>query len=350
MTQNICIWAVTVECLTYTIARTAALSGVNVYVVTKPKDQESYYGHSLFYEKLEEIKNVTILNQFEPIELDWLYIELAATGLNSQLINCARHARQIGLLSSCSKPSYVKAIGGQLKEIVKYLPIALKAKRVFLIDGFYKFDLYGLYAKRLLTGYDVHSNFLGSDELHHKMFAFAWRPEALRKYKLNFIGNRNPQHRTELIASVKSHLTSQGLLSNQEDYSDSKLVWIEYGDSAGEKRGVESTEYIHLLSESDFTLSPPGYIKMTHRTIEALVQGSIPVLHENELGLYDIDLRNRVNCLTVKNQDWVAATKTIMTISQEEVIYMRSNILAMRDKFLSDEAFSRRLQTKMGLV
>lgn len=350
MTQNLCIWATVVECLTFTIARTAALSGVNVWVVTTPKDQVDYYGHKLFYEKLEELENVRVLNQFEPIELDWLYLELTPGRLNPELLKCARAAKQIGLLSSCGKPPYVKALWGQFKEIIRYFPVSLRAKRVFLVDGFYSIDLYGLYARRFFTGYDVHSNFLGKTELHAKMFGFEWRPGAIRKYKLNFIGNRNPQQRTEIISEIKAYLVSQGLPVTDRHDATSDLLWIEYGDDPGEQRGVEASTYIDLLSESDFTLSPPGYVKMTHRTIEALVRGSIPVLHEDELELYDIDLRDRINCLVVKNQDWVTAVETLIAMPQEEVVHLRSNILAMREQYLSDEAFSQRLQAKMGLV
>jgi hypothetical protein len=347
MTQNICILADTVECVTYTIARAAALSGSNVYVITQPKEQVKYYGHALFYEKIAAFENIKVLHQFPPMELDWLYVELTA-GLNSQLATCARHAKQVGIFSSCDcQSSYVKTLGRQIKEVLRYFPVALRAKRVFLLDGWYKFDLYGLYTQRVMMGYDVHSNFLDDDTLNRQMFAFMWNPEAIRKYKFNFIGNRNPQHRTEIITTIKKHWRDREQLSGSNPLES---VWIEYGDEPGEQRGVDAVEYMHLLSESDFTLSPPGYIRLTHRTIEALVQGSIPVLHEDELALYDIDLRDCVNCIAVKQQNWVAAIEALMTMPQEEVSQMRQNIFAMRDRYLTDEAFIHRLQSKMGLL
>lgn len=348
--KTVCIWAATVECLTFTIARTASLSGAKVQVVTKPKDQGGFLGHTLFYEKLEELDNVTVLNRFEPVDLDWLYIETAPGFLMSELMNCARYAKHIAFFSSCGKPDYARTIWAQLKESKKYFPVIFRAERVFLIDGFYPADLYSLWAKRYLMGFDVHSNFLGKGDLHDKMFAFEWRPEAIRKYKLNFIGNRNPRSRTEVIHSIKSYLTSQNLFPTSASQSASGLIWIEYGDDPGEKRGVAPIEFVGLLSESDFTLSPPGYVKLTHRVVEALVRGSIPVLHEDELELYDMNLRDRVNCIAVKDKNWVEAVELITTMSQEDIVQMRSNILAMQHEYLSDEAFTRRLATKLGLV
>jgi hypothetical protein len=122
-----------------------------------------------------------------------------------------------------------------------------------------------------------------------------------------------------------------------EETSD--ILWIEYGDDPGEARGVPAFKYIDYLSDSDFTLYPPGYSPLTHRVIEALVRGSIPVLHEQELELYDIHFQNRVNCVAVKNGDWLTAIKEIQAISQDVVIEMRSNILAMKDTYLSNERY-----------
>jgi hypothetical protein len=343
--QNICIWADTVEFLTYTIARAAALGGDQVYVVTQPKEQVDYYGHTLFYEKLEAFKNIKMVHQFQPMQLDWLYVELP-TKLTPQLTACTRHAKQLGIFSSGGQSSYVKDLGRQLKEIIKYFPITLRANRVFLLNGYHPLDWYKLYTQRFLLGYDVHSNFLENDTLNHQMFAFAWQPETARKHKFNFIGNRNPQRRTEILTPLKGYLSDP----SQYHLDHSAQVWIEYGDDPGEQRGIEAIEYLHLLSESDFTLSPPGYIKLTHRTVEALVQGSIPVLHEDELALYDMELRDRVNCIAVKQHNWVAALETLMSMPQAEITQMRQNIFDMRDRYLSDEAFVHQLQRKMGLL
>lgn len=83
--------------------------------------------------------------------------------------------------------------------------------------------------------------------------------------------------------------------------------------------------------------------------MEALIRGSIPILHENELELYDINLQDQVNCLAVKNGDWSKAIEEAVNMPLDQIIQIRSNILAMKDEYLSDAACSKRLGAKMGL-
>jgi hypothetical protein len=349
MTYNICIWAASVECLTYTIARTAALNGCNVYVITKPKPPGAYSGHTRYYDKLEKLRCVQVLNHFEPIKLEWLYIQPIPGFPMSELLKCAAHAKHVGLFSSCGKPSLIRVMRKQIQEATAFLPIILKVEQSFFMDGFYPVDLYSFWMKRHLTGFDVHSNFLDDSVLFAKLFAFEWQPESIRKYRFNFIGNRKPQFRADIINSIKSYLTSQNLYPLSDDDLAAEIIWIEYGDEPGEQRGVPASDYSDILSESDFTISPPGYSKLTHRTMEALVRGSIPILHENELELYDINLQDQVNCLAVKNGDWSKAIEDAVNMPLDQIIQIRSNILAMKDEYLSDAACSKRLGAKMGL-
>ncbi|MCL6435187.1 MAG: hypothetical protein K6T90_13425 [Leptolyngbyaceae cyanobacterium HOT.MB2.61] len=344
MTQHVGIWAASVEFQTYTIARAATSCSCPVFVITAPKDKIAHFGHSLYYDKLKKLPHVKVLNSWDGLHLDWLYIQISSDLPRGELAEAVKHSRHIGLFSSCGKTSFSKTLLSQVKEVIKYFPVTLKAERVFLADGFYPTDLYSIWAKRYLMGIDVHSNFLDNPDLLLKMFAFEWKPEVTRKYRLNFIGNRKPQFRTELINTIKSYLISQNL------WNSSEYLWIEYGDEPGEKRGVPPAEFIHYLTESDFTLCPPGYAKLTHRVIEALVRGSIPVLHTEELELYDSHLQDQINCLAVHHSNWVKAIDQLIHMPESKIVQIRSSILAMKEDILSNEAFSRKLGTKMGLV
>jgi hypothetical protein len=348
MTQNICIWAARVECLTYTLARTAVANGRKVYVMTTPKPPGEYSGHTRYYDKLSKMSQVQMLHQFEPMALDWLYIQPIAGLPKSELIECAAHAQHIGLVSGCGKTSLLRTLLRQFQEIITFGSVIWRVERSFFGGGFYPVDFYRFWMNRQLIGYDVHSNFFESDVLFEKMFAFQWNPEAKRKYRFNFIGNRKPPARNEIINAIKSYLAQHQLFPVPLDGSE--LIWLEYGDDLGEKRGVPPTEYLDLLGESDFTLSPPGYGKMTHRTMEALIQGSIPILNEDELELYDINLQDSVNCIAVKDGNWQGAMQRAIDMPLSQVIQMRLNILTMKDAYLSDAACNKRLGSKMGLL
>ncbi|MEP0918339.1 glycosyltransferase family 47 protein [Leptolyngbya sp. DQ-M1] len=346
MMRRVGIWSETVEFQTYMIAKAAQLSEYAVDIMTKPKHEGNHQGHSFYYEKLEKLERVRVLQKFEPIQLQWLYIQTSSRPITRDLVNLSRYAQHIGIFSTCGNLPYTRMLVSQLKEIVKYFPVSLKSERVFLPDILYEFDIYRAWSKRYHLGIDVHSNFLDDPLLSAKLFADDWKQSSLRKYCFNFIGNRNPESRTQIIQTVQSYLASQAQSNlNRNDY-----LWIEYGDNPGEIRGVPPVEYIDYLSESDFTLCPPGYMRTTHRVIEALVRGSIPVLHADELELYNLDLQDQVNCVAVRHQDWIEAIKRLLSLSQSDIEEIRCNILAMRQKYLTPQSYSRRLGMRMGLI
>ncbi len=337
MSTNIGIYTKRVECLTYTITQAIASTGNSVYVVTNPKElnQEFYYA------RIEQIKNVKISNKLEEINFDDLYIENLPSLSRDEFLRCAKISPRISIIAYSHSFSYTKTLLQEIKHLIKYFPGILKVKQIFFIDDYYNLDIFNLWSKKYFLGFDVHSNFWVNQDLKNALFDFNWETEKRRIYKLNFIGNRSPAFRKQIIESVKTYL--------KNSLCEEPILWIEYGDEPGEKRGVSPREYMNYLSESDFTLCPPGYAKITHRVIEALVRGSIPILHKEELRLYDMNLEDNLNCIAVHNRDWIGAIKRAMSLNQSEIRQMRYSILSMKDDYLAAESFSRRLITKMGI-
>ncbi len=346
--KNICLVAPKVEYMIYSIARAICSSDNQIYVLTSPKQSIPYRGHQFYYERLEAIENVTVVNEFISKKWDWVYFQLMPEINNLNLAPILSNAHKIGIISPCPQLSYPKTIWRQLKEIAKYFPVTSKCKRAILPAGFYEFDLYRMIAKKEYLGIDVHSNFLINEDLNKAMFAFEWSPQAKRKYKFNFIGNRNPSQRIQILELIKASLDT--LQKKQiKGFDNSDCVWIEYGDEPGTPRGVPPLKFMEYLVESDFTLCPLGYSKLTHRVIEALVKGSIPLLNEAELSLYDIDLKDGVNCIAVKDGNWDQALERAVRMPTSEIHKIRTQIKSMENSFLSEEAFSNSLRRKMGL-
>ena len=114
-------------------------------------------------------------------------------------------------------------------------------------------------------------------------------------------------------------------------------VWVEYGnhESSG-PRGLEPMEYMALLADMDFCISPPGWgLNWTHRTVEALVRGAIPIIEDPQL--YSLGLRDGETCLLVKNNDWAEATRRALAMPAAEVLRMRRLVLALRAERLTME-------------
>ncbi|MDV3351379.1 exostosin family protein [Leptothoe sp. LEGE 181152] len=328
--------------------RAISSNDVCVYVLTSPKEKISYRGHTFYYERIEDINNVFVINELKPLDWDWMYFQIMSELRQFNLKALANQTQNIGIISNCRKSSYPRTLWYELKETLKYFPLISKSKRIFFLEGYHTLDIYSLIATKKLIGFDVHSNFLIDEDLNRKMFSFDWSPQAYRKYKFNFIGNRKPAPRTQILQRIKARLDEWKKIPDK-GLENKGLLWIEYGDDPSKPRGLPPQEFINCLEESDFTLCPPGYSKLTHRVIEALVKGSIPILHEDELALYDIDLKDGVNCISVKSENWTQALDIAMGMSHSEVSLMRNKILSMQDDYLSERAFSSKLRQKMGL-
>src|SRR5262249_11331145 len=148
-----------------------------------------------------------------------------------------------------------------------------KVDRVLYKDGFYPFDLLGLFKTRQTIGFDVHSQFLHDHRMFQTIHALDWSPETKRPILASFLGSRDPAVRESILAGVR-HLFRSDLAPTREGAK--RMYWHEYSDAA--PNGVAPEEFVKVLTQSDFTLCPRGYSLVTHRPIEALLRGSIPVL------------------------------------------------------------------------
>jgi hypothetical protein len=124
------------------------------------------------------------------------------------------------------------------------------------------------------------------------------------------------------------------------------MYWHEYPDTA--PIGIEPQEFLKVLTRSDFTLCPRGYSLVTHRPMEALLRGSIPVLSTDELDLYGIRLVDGENCVGVPVGRWPETLRRLACIEQREIIRMRGIIHAMFDEQLRYEADAKAMRLRLG--
>lgn len=341
MKKKIGLYSEKIRSKTYTVAKAISRKDYEIYLITPEKANAVDTQHLLYLNKINKIKNIKVIRNQKIIKIDYLYIELSNVYLSPRIINFMRSADHVNVLYYRRKQFYIKDLFNDLKQLVKNYQILLRTESIGYIDGLYDFDLFSFFSRKYIIGFDVHSEFLEYKKLKSLMFAFEWMPQVSRKFKINYMGNINPQTRAQIIKKIKSFLDESNLKF--------KVLWIDYGNRISETRGVPPEKYIEYLSESDFTLCPPGYERVTHRVIEALVRGSIPVINEDELYLYDMNLQNEVNCIAVKDGDWIAAIQKILSIKDNQLIQMRYNILAMKEKYLLPEVAAKRLRQKMGL-
>lgn len=221
-----------------------------------------------------------------------------------------------------------------------------KIDRVAYKDGFHRHDWWGLWKPRRVVGFDAHSKFLQDPGLFHALHARDWDVEARRPTLVNFLGSRDPNRRARILDSVEAYFTTPGA-SLQQYHPGKRMHWLAYTDEHPAALGAQ--EFLTALTDSDFTLAPPGYSLVTHRPVEALLRGSIPVLNAAELDLYDLGLVDGVNCIAVPTGGWTDAMERILAMDEADIRRMRRHILAMLAEKVDYAALSRDICRRLGV-
>src|SRR5262249_9714006 len=204
----------------------------------------------------------------------------------------------------------------------------------------------------------VHPWYLFDRNLRAEMFATPWQPEARRRARLIFSGDAASPRRRLLVERCRrfverrsdAHLIrtyEEALSSPSWPRAEEKLVvWME--TQAGQKVNlIPWADWPAVLRNCDFCLCPPGYEQKSHRVVECLLQGAIPILHCPEE--YDIGMRDGVNCIIVRNGDWETGLARAMDCDFAAIVRMRTEVAELVNKHLSHRGCAQRWLRFMGL-
>jgi hypothetical protein len=149
-----------------------------------------------------------------------------------------------------------------------------------------------------------------------------------RSYLFNFLGTYDADPTSERVPVI-DRLESRFQLTGgaQELSLDGKsvrVVW--HADRPGSTRARPLNQYLDTLGDSFFTLCMSGDTVTTHRVLEAIHCGSVPVLSEQWMQQYDLPLVHGDNCWLVRNGDWVAAISEISALDPEKIFAMQSAV------------------------
>jgi hypothetical protein len=339
-----------VDSLTYTVSRALTEGGhaVNVWVVQPDQD----YGLSEgIYRALLNTQGVGFVGRDEarlPSVIDRLIVQThpRASESTQEAPLLAGRARAITLISSGDRNrSQRTALELQWLEARRLWRHLGKVDRVVYKDGFHRRDLFGSFKPRSNLGFDVHSQFLDNAELFRLMHAQDWDPDAPRPFLVNFLGCRDPDIRERILASIRDTLKSAARDPLATGFNK-PAAWHEYSNDS--PIGLDPKEFLGILARSDYTLCPRGYSMVTHRPIEAMLRGSIPVLAAEEIDLYGIGLADRENCIAVAEGRWLESIHRLVEIEERDVIRMRRNIRAMFESRLDYDALAGRLRASLG--
>ncbi len=251
-----------------------------------------------------------------------------------------------------------------LARMVKYGRFLPRTRHFLLRGGRTSLRLPLIFARGALMGYFINPDFLRDPELRQSMFDVDWFPGEKRPIRIIFAGNPEPPGRRKIVEELTKWLSQQSTwpmirsLDEWEQCLESsgsgKLanLWMVRGDPNDrnwEARGdsIPPKRWANVLKSTDFSICPPGYEAKTHRVIESLLCGSIPILDCPEE--YDIGLKHEFNCLVVTKNDWIGVVSKALNYSPERIAAMREGVLQCRGRYLTLEKAGNCLARKCGL-
>jgi hypothetical protein len=347
--MGVCYLVFRPDSLTYTVVKSLAFGGHSVDLWTADLEQGRRAADKSS-RLLTLTPNVTVTRFGErtlPAVIERLIVQVHPRLMERSdvVVALTRRAGRVTIITAGDRRRpWRRILRLQWKELRTLACCLSRVDRIAYKDGFYQTDLFRFIKHRTVIGFDIHSQFLLDEASFSSIHALDWSPETSRPILVNFLGSQDPLIRKHILDSVRSFFTSRELGGGS---SPKTMFWHEYSDASS--GGVGPSDFLRVLSHSDFTLCPPGYSLITHRPMEALLRGSIPVLHENELDLYDIGLIDGVNCIAVPRDQWATTMYKLRDYGEDEVIRMRFEILAMHKDRISYPASSKRMRNNLGI-
>jgi hypothetical protein len=260
-------------------------------------------------------------------------------------------ASKLGLLSH----SDYKSLKRSLKELAYSFPYYLAAKSILFQIPTQDWHPYFFIQQQSFYSPSVHPQLIINSEYRSLVFESEIASYKVRNFKFLFVGNRNPIERRQVLQNVRQKLDEIANPIYFERYADhpqilsnrTNVLWIEYGDE-GSQRGLEPPDYLSTLHQTDFCICPLGWGgNWTHRVIEAIICGAIPILEDAER--YNIGLVHLDNCIAVKNNDWQTAIEQAYRLDAEKIIAMRLRLKQLKEQYLLPQKASCRLRESVGL-
>lgn len=336
-----------------TLAYFISLGGRHkVLLITKIESGKLLSEHPWCLGRIKQAKNIELVSPDKtPQKVDWLYFHMPRNHFlwNNNLNAWVSKAKKIGCLREAR---YGKDWKREMRELAYSFPYYLLAKSIVLQGSLQDRNPYRFIKNKYFYSPSAHPQFLVNAEWKKKLFQPVDKIDNARIFKFAFIGNKNPLERIAILGNVKekfkkmNNTTLVDTLSNINS-NKTNVLWIEY-DNEGPKRGLDPKTYAETLGRVDFSICPPGWGQnWTHRVVESLSRGAIPILEDEKI--YNIDLTDMKNCIVVKDSNWAEAIDIACGFSVDEIRKIRSNIIELRDKYLLPEVAALRLRTAMQL-
>jgi Exostosin family len=274
-----------------------------------------------------------------------------------ELVAWARQAPTVSAWnSSWHESTFWANLRSELRIVSNFIGLMPRTRSVVMHNGRLFLRPTALFSRSQCQGAFVHPYFLADEALRHAMFDTPWDARHLRKVRLIFAGDAASPRRKKLLEDLRQSLEKRSdvkFICNYKEAmaapdpgsgAEKPILWLaEYERFANR---IPWHDWPVVLQESDFCLCPPGYEQKSHRVVECLLSGSIPIVHCPEE--YAIDLEDDVNCIVVRNDDWEQAVRRALSYDQGGIRLLRHNVWKLLTRKLSHRAVTERWLGYMG--
>jgi hypothetical protein len=347
---------------TYPIAFAAKAASLGHYkvIVVVPKEIAYHNGdHETCYLELLKDKKITVREPSEPASsgVFAIFALFSASFYYSpseyhSLLQWAKEAKLIGGLCHKWPTKPIPCLRATIKYTRDYFSY-VRRLNVISFEEFPAVNFFSLYTRSVLMGIHAHPRYF-HDESVAQVLNEPWDPRQERPYKMNFLGTRAPESRDQILKQAEAWFTSRPDLKIADHFEQDKtgdeirVFWRAPNREQSHPR--PPSEYLQILTNSDFTLSVPGYTVWSCRPPEAFLRGSIPILTQAEAAdFYDCDLVDMENCIIVYEDNWVEAIERSFSLSLDQVIKIRIRIWELRSRYFELSTWAARLRKKLGI-
>ncbi len=377
---NIGLYLVSIHQTSYLIAKTLALAGCRVWACAEPSLAEvtssaenPAWPQRLYFSWLYSEEGVSVMPSASGVPpLDAFLYEIGhlKPRFPDRLEDWMRAARRrVAWNTTDEERGRLANLRSELGTAYRYRRFISRARSVVVGSG----AVYGRVASMFRTserqGHFVHPMFLRDPLLRRDMFGREWLPGTARPIRLAFAGNPQPAGRTRILEPIARLLSRQPGIRISKDYREFSaetcllhnrlaqkplaVLWLAAAPAAGGRSKADSesiplSDWPRILQMCDFSLCPPGYEKKTHRVVESLLHGAIPILDCPEE--YDIGLRDGENCIAVAGDDWTSAVKRSFDLNFERIRSMRERVRSIAVGPLQVAGTAHKWLCKLGVT
>jgi len=148
----------------------------------------------------------------------------------------------------------------------------------------------------------------------------------------------------ESIVFLNDEASISGLLEG-EKHKPIVMSIVQNRANTLDKFLLSHEDYLRLLSLSYFFVAPPGVsIPHSHNVIEGIMVGTIPILNYSSYG-WTPPLEHGKDCITFTDEnDLKTKINEVLSLPEERILEMQTNVLAYYKKYLKPESFGARLR------